>query len=155
MVQCEGVLYGKLQGSQRPRLYVLLYIMVQATGCSQMIKVPVQNKTERSEKGGLALPGNTELRQKCKTWSLRETSTKAVSGDEVWSWWPILIISPPLVPHDPLVSPPAPSLLAFSKQISQRKVKHVEVENSICKKYLWKCIDLVDSWMHNCNNMIT
>lgn len=47
MVQCEGLLYAKLQGSHGPSLYVLPYIVLQATNYSQMIKVPIQNKNKK------------------------------------------------------------------------------------------------------------
>lgn len=43
MVQCEGLLYAKLQGSHRPSLYVLPYIVLQATDYSQMIKIKTKS----------------------------------------------------------------------------------------------------------------
>lgn len=80
-------------------------------------------------------------------------SMEAVTGGEVWVWWTIPIISSPLILHD-LLSSHAPSL-SSPKQISQYKVNNVEAENSICKNYLWKCPDLVESWLHNCSSVIT
>lgn len=118
-----------------------------------MIEVPFPNKTRRLEEAGLPPQGNIVF-QHVKAELQRLFLFTGKTRNCLWRGSLISVAYSHCIPSSSLSWTSVQSLLTLPKQISQRKVKHVEVEDSSCEDYLWKCVVLVNSLIHSCDNMI-